>query len=304
MIALIDADIVLYRVGFTTNNDSVEIARARTDDVLDGILVNTGATEFQLWLSDKLENNFRFQLSPDYKANRIAEKPIHYDAIKEHMIVNWGARFAYGMEADDALGINQDQSGYNDFPHTGEFKTTICSIDKDLFQIPGLHYNFVKDEWNTVEPWDGLRWFYKQILIGDTVDNIKGCKGIGETKAGRICDCISSADGEGALFRAVLETYRSQEGSKAKKEKDRKKSDEEILSHILLAGRLLKIRQEEEELWNFPSSVPTVELKQSSTQPTPEAIIQSTEPIAPNPVYGFPLTGAQTGDSIPQEPHS
>ncbi len=45
------------------------------------------------------------------------------------------------MEADDALGIAQDQIEHFDpaVSHQPEYNTVICSIDKDLLQIPGLH---------------------------------------------------------------------------------------------------------------------------------------------------------------------
>ena len=33
---------------------------------------------------------------------------------------------------------------------------------------------------------DTLRWFYKQVLMGDRVDNIPGLKGVGDKKADKI----------------------------------------------------------------------------------------------------------------------
>jgi len=135
VLALIDADIITHRIGFTTEGDSQEIARFRCDDLIDSILVDTGADQYQLWLSDSKESNFRYQIDPSYKANRTQPKPRHYDFLKEHLIVNWGAKIAFGMEADDALGIKQDK----EYPHYGDktVYTIICSIDKDLLTIPG-----------------------------------------------------------------------------------------------------------------------------------------------------------------------
>lgn len=235
MIALIDADIVLHRVGYTTNNEEEWIAYARCDEMLDSILLDTSSSEFELWLSDNRDATFRFHLSPEYKANRVAPRPKHYDAIKGHLIKQWGARIASEMEADDALGIAQDKSGA---------ETVICSIDKDLLQIPGQHYNFVKKEWESVTAWEGLKWFYKQILIGDVSDNVKGCTGIGQVKAGKAIDPIAEEAGEAELYLAVRKLYEKQE-------KDL--SPDAITDRILLAGRLLKIRQQEsEDLWQFP----------------------------------------------------
>lgn len=291
MLALIDGDVVMYRVGFTTNHDSEGIARARANEMMDGILRATEATEFEVYLSDDRDKNFRFEVSPEYKANRTAPRPVHYDAIKEYLIVEWGARIAYDMEADDMLGIAQTK-GYK-----GWYDTVICSIDKDLLQIPGQHYNFVKEEWTTVSKWDGLKWFYQQLLIGDVTDNVKGCRGIGPVKSGRIIGPIGPECGEQRLFDAVLKTYEAQEGKSEKRPEG--KTHEEILSSILLAGRLLKIKQQEgEPLWDFPSSTLTEELRSAFTQPKQVEPTVSTEPMRPLE-SGSPSLGKQTVSTAP-----
>ena len=38
------------------------------------------------------------------------------------------------------------------------------------------------------------RFFYKQVLIGDSTDNIPGCPGIGPVKAAKIVDKYSTAE--------------------------------------------------------------------------------------------------------------
>lgn len=68
----------------------------------------------------------------------------------------------------------------------------ICSVDKDLLQIPGKHYNFVKKEFCEISEIEGLRNFYKQMLIGDPADNIFGVKGIGKVKAANLIDCLET----------------------------------------------------------------------------------------------------------------
>lgn len=107
MLALIDGDIVCYRCAWSTENEAEGIAKHRCDEMLDGILMDTQATEFQIWLSDSQENNFRYKIDSNYKANRTGPKPKHLDFLKEHIIINWGARIAHEMEADDMLGIMQ-----------------------------------------------------------------------------------------------------------------------------------------------------------------------------------------------------
>lgn len=273
MIALIDADILVYRVGYTTEAESEGIARVRTDEMIEGILAETGAKEFECWLSDARENNFRAQMYPAYKANRTQPAPKHYDTIKEHLVKEWGARFAYGMEADDALGMAQMASIHYDNPEVPfDLRTTICSIDKDLLQIPGLHYNFVKKEWQTIKEWDGLKWFYKQILIGDVSDNVPGCKGIGPVKAGKALDPILQDAGEIRLLETVFKTYQRQEKGW---------QEEEIIKHIRLVGSLLKIKQQEgEPSWDSLSCKLMEELKSSFTPQKVAGTTPSTEPIS------------------------
>ena len=242
MIALIDADIVLYRCCWASQNDPLDICLARVDDMIDHILEETKADEFQLWLSDNKEENFRYKLDPTYKANRTQEKPNHFNEVKEYLVVKWGARIAYGMEADDMLGI--EQTKYNSFlenPEYGGDGSCIATIDKDLKQVPGNHYNFVKKEFSFVTPEDGLRQFYIQLLVGDVSDNVKGCKGIGPVKAAKaLLECVSEKE----MLEKVVEVYTY---------KHNEWDEKQVLDHVLLAGQLLRIKQSEEEpLWTFP----------------------------------------------------
>ena len=236
MLALVDMDLLLYRVGYTTMDDSQWVAGARCDEMMDNILVKTGATEWRGFLSDSAENNFRHKLYPFYKAGRKQEKPTHYEFLKEHLITKWGAEIAHGMEADDGLGIAQAISG-----------TVIASIDKDLLQCPGLHYNFVKDEFIEIDLEEGKRRFYTQLLTGDSTDNIRGCRGIGPVKAAKALAGLSE---EADYLEACFNLYQKQEDGM---------STEEILQHMLLAGRLLYILRHTEDEWNFPRSTPIAE---------------------------------------------
>lgn len=245
MLALVDADIITHRIGFTTELDEEWVAKVRCDEMIETMLHETGATEFQLWLSGSLENNFRIKICPEYKANRLGKpKPRHYDFIKEYLVKEWQAQITYDQEADDALGIEQIKwclFGRETIePEVDWHPTIICSIDKDLHQIPGNHYNFVKKETTFVPPEEGLRTFYKQLLIGDTGDNIPGCPGIGVVRANKALDGITE---EEQLFRRVFSLYTKTLRDLAK---------DRLEERILQAGQLLKIRQREDEIWQFP----------------------------------------------------
>ena len=191
MKALSDADLVAYRVACTLRDDDDKaFAYARTEDLVDQILVNTEAESYRLFLTGK--DNFRYTIYPEYKAHRPKEKPFWLEPIRQYLIATFNAEVIDGMEADDAMGLNQ-QDG-----------TIICSIDKDLLMIPGKHFNFVKNEFYEVTEFEGLKHFYKQCLMGDRSDNIKGIEKIGPKKADKLLEECTT---EQELFNAVKEAY-------------------------------------------------------------------------------------------------
>lgn len=193
MIALIDADIVNYRVGYTTDDEPEGIAFARVDEMMDNIVDRTGASEYMAFLTASQDpTQFRKLVYPEYKAKRKQPKPKHYTAIRKYLVDNWDAEIVSGIEADDALGIHQSPD------------TVICSIDKDLLQVEGRHYNFVKDEWHDIDETEGSRRFYTQMIMGDSTDNIKGIPGKGEKAAMRALDGI---DLEKDMFDIVRDMY-------------------------------------------------------------------------------------------------
>ena len=145
--------------------------------------------------------NFREQVAvtAPYKGNRSGKKPEHYTAIRTYLQEEWGFEEVSGMEADDAIAIKATELGNS---------AVICTTDKDLDQVEGWHFNFVKRNLYHVTREEGLRRFYLQILTGDRVDNIVGLRGIGPVKADRILDGVSE---EHALYQRVLEAYEGAE---------------------------------------------------------------------------------------------
>jgi len=86
--------------------EPVSFALQATKNTINAILKEVGATEYKGYLTGK--GNFRDELVDYYKANRKdADKPIHYDAIREYLIKHWSAEVVEGMEADDAISIEQ-----------------------------------------------------------------------------------------------------------------------------------------------------------------------------------------------------
>lgn len=201
MISLIDGDIICYRSAAAAENDGVEYALLNTDRLMRTILAETEATSFNAWISASDKSNFRYKENPLYKANRKDKpKPIHLEACRRFLTEEWGAVTVVGAEADDALSIAQDKEGVD-----GVYETVICSIDKDLLQVPGFHYNFVRKEFSQVSYIGGIKFFYKQMLIGDTVDYIQGVVGLGKAKAAKIIDPLTT---EKEMYEVVCNLYK------------------------------------------------------------------------------------------------
>ena len=195
--SLLDMDIVVYRCTAASELDSLATTIDRFEFLMAQIVERTKASLVKSYITG--ENNFRYKVYPEYKANRRDIKPPRWrQELNEHAVVEWKAEVTDGFEADDALGIEQVC-----LASIGE-ASVICSIDKDLKQIPGYHYNFVKDEFDEVKPKDGLRFFYEQLLIGDRADNIFGIDRIGPKRAAAALEPFMH---EEDWFRVVRDMY-------------------------------------------------------------------------------------------------
>lgn len=249
MIALIDGDILLYRVGYTTENEEDWVAMERMESLMQGILSATKATEHCVYFSAGREETFRAELYEDYKQNRTQPKPKHYGILKQFLVNEYNTSQEVGQEADDGMGIAQCENDLNAEGNMWHIDTVICSIDKDMLQIPGHHYNFVKDQFTFVTPEEGRLFFYKQLLIGDTVDNVKGCQGIGQAKASKLLDPTLESE-ELTQFSIVQDAYRAWLTKEWGEWDDFK--EHQMNNIILLTGRLLKIRTRKDEVWELP----------------------------------------------------
>lgn len=190
MKTLIDGDIVVYRVACTCEDEVEQVAYWRMEDTLKDIADATNATNSVMYLTGR--DNFRRTIDPTYKANRTQERPKFWQACRDYLIKKHNAIVIDGFEADDALGWDQTD------------ETVICSIDKDLLMVPGKHYNWVKKEFTTVTEDSGMQAFFRQLLVGDTSDNVFGIKGIGPKKAEKALGELFTF---GELFDKVRSMY-------------------------------------------------------------------------------------------------
>ena len=182
---LIDGDPIVYRIGFACQSkdkdsglvtaDSESFTLHSCKQFVNAIIKETECSSYRMYISGR--RNFRNKVVDDYKANRAGKsKPVHYNLIRDYLTRKFKAQLIEDIEADDALGLAQTPN------------TAIATIDKDLLMVEGKHYNYIKKEWKQVTAEEGTRFFYKQMITGDKVDNITGIYGLGEKKASKLLD--------------------------------------------------------------------------------------------------------------------
>lgn len=188
MILLLDADITIYQAAcknqedYTWSDDceshiaDLERAKVTLDNDVAKIMKATKTTGVIMALSSS--PNFRHEVLPSYKHNRkTTAKPILRDELYQYVMESYPFRRKPNLEGDDILGIFMTMS-------PGKY---ICAtIDKDLKQIPGKHYNFNTETFFEVTLEQGDYYFYRQCLTGDPGDGYSGCPGIGGVKADKL----------------------------------------------------------------------------------------------------------------------
>ncbi len=223
---LIDGDIMLYACGFAADSqikrelkeqypdasdeeiqklqdehEYTNFALGNARSVLDDI-TTIFSKDYRLYLTGA--GNFREQVATilPYKGNRDpSHKPKYYRDLKDYLADFWNAEVISGREADDAIGCAQWAAKNRD--------TVIVTIDKDLNQIPGYHYNWRKNEFFDVSVAEANRFFWWQMLDGDKTDNIPGIRGLGTVRIGKLFGDVYDVP---TLRTIVQEQYKQQYG--------------------------------------------------------------------------------------------
>ena len=150
--------------------------------MIEGLTKTTGIKNKELYIGEG--KSFRHGISTllEYKGTRSSNLiPIHKEAVKEYMIKYHGAIVVKDLEVDDVVIIRGAEN----------HKNLVVSVDKDSMSCPVYLYNPAHPEWGIMNCrglgnlwWDksgktkklrgiGRKWLYTQILVGDSVDNIK-----------------------------------------------------------------------------------------------------------------------------------
>jgi len=196
--ALVDADSIVYRSGFAADSqlkkeyketvsaeatkeelaaylqavDYTHIALHNAKETLKGIASLFDEQKMRVFLTGK--GNYREDVASlqQYKGNRDpTHKPRYYQEIRDYLCDVWDAEVVQGMEADDMVSILQWEAK--------DKSTIIVSIDKDLANTPGHHYNQNRHEYKYVTKTEADLNFWKQVGTGDATDHIPGLKGVG-----------------------------------------------------------------------------------------------------------------------------
>ena len=180
------------------------------------------------------KNSIRKAASPIYKANRKRNKWV--SLIRKELLSMGFASVHDKWEADDLIKDRAIDLGVDG--------CVILSIDKDLKQIPGIHFDYfepnLKDidgnqvynerRWRVKAPYRGLEivteqaantFYWAQVMAGDSGDNIKGIPMVGLKTAYRLLALSSDYE------KTAQEKYFEKFGNKG---------EEQFNLHRLLIG--------------------------------------------------------------------
>lgn len=192
---IIDGDSIAYTAGYAPSPDSCIMS---VNNQMGLILQNTMADGYELYIEEyrKPKNLFRagfFDLSnrmvkedkQGYKGNRPKKKVDvpHLDLARECLINTWNATVVTIHEAEDIVSMR-----YTKLVDGDKYMPMIAAIDKDLLCNQGDFYNYGKDKYyfTRVTKREAIVNKWRQVLTGDSADNIPGLPGIGAAKAAKI----------------------------------------------------------------------------------------------------------------------
>ena len=276
-----DGDVHCYAIGSLTNDHPFlkdergnprsipvpdDYVRQVTEDRVQQITEDAGCDSFEVHMSG--DTNFRndIAVSYPYKAHRkgtdAPPKPPHHATVKAYLLSLPDTVVSENREADDTLADAQTED------------TVIATVDKDLLMVEGKHYNWNKKDQGVIEVTyeEGIKWFFKQLLIGDwSTDRILGCaivetkirkatglsyearKGIGEKRADALL-CVRDATLLD-LLSVVEDQYRNQ-------------FQGEWLDKINEMARLLWMGGSADNLWHYDTFRETLIVREATDEST------------------------------------
>jgi 5'-3' exonuclease len=182
MLCLIDADSFLSAAAWGREKDA---AKEHLLKQIEWVVESTFATDYIMGVGDPEGTNFRAMMYSEYKRsssriNSVKKRPEWFGELKTLLIAQPNVVVSIGCETDDLIRMWATQAVEAGDPFV------VSSIDKDLDCIPGKHYDPRTRELYEVSEDAANSFYWQQILMGDSVDNIPGVPGIGPVKAKKL----------------------------------------------------------------------------------------------------------------------
>jgi rRNA-processing protein FCF1 len=176
-----------------------------------GIMLNS----YELYITN-CKKSLRKEISTYYKSNRKANKWVN--AIRNRLIIDDNVIYDNEYEADDLIADRARELNEKGFEYI------VVSIDKDLKQIPGVHFDYypiyehTKDDDGNIKktfkqlkglsfttPFESWKMLALQVLMGDSGDRVNGIPKVGPKRAEIILkDCRTPKDFQNAVVRAYI----------------------------------------------------------------------------------------------------
>jgi len=233
---LVDADILVFRMcfahekkidwgdGVVSVQSEPHIAKSRLANMIKKYAATNECESVTMCFTSR--KNFRYNVYPEYKANRVFERTEMFPILLKWMEGRYNCLRMDFLEADDVMGVMATKE---------PGKHVIATIDKDLLQIPGKHYNWMHDSKLTQNVHKADRLFYTQIMAGDPTDNYFGIKGVGPVKAKAVLDATPKHE----RWPTILKLFKS------------KGYDEEYALQMARVARICRV-----EDYNFETKEP------------------------------------------------
>jgi 5'-3' exonuclease len=198
----VDADIVAYRCAAACEDETEQVLYSTIDSFISNFVNATKIKKLALCLSGNKIFRSDIAKTKPYKGNRDKIiRPKYLPEAKQFIRNELKGVSLPEYEADDLIATLMTLSKH--VAHAG--------IDKDIKQIPGWHFNFVKYTWDYVPVEAATLQLFRQICSGDSSDNIPGLAGIGEKKAAKAVHSVGEAEQQAlALYKLQLHTQSEQ----------------------------------------------------------------------------------------------
>jgi len=161
-----------------TDKTEEEVYRG-VDDIIHNICRTTDIYNYIGFIGGK--KCFRYDIYPEYKANRKnLVKPKFWQECKDYLIKRWNFEVCDFIEADDAVNITRNKL-------IDTYDSVIVTTDKDLIKcIKGTYLNPRDFEIYYTSENVAKYNFWKSMIVGDSIDNIKGIPKKGKVYAEKI----------------------------------------------------------------------------------------------------------------------